>query len=559
MKKLILSLGFGCLLSTSFAQVIVNIEAPSAIAGPVSSFVAATTWSAQLTVPANAVTDTVRIANDSLACAPITNNLTGKIAMIYRGTCAFSAKALAAQNAGAVAVIIVNNVPGPAAGMAGAEGITIPVVMVSQADGAAIRQQILLGEDVVVYMGTQIGHYATDLGFRARDIRRANGSGIPSLVAQTGTEFDVDLGAYVRNYGSAAQTGVTLNAKVTLGAATLYDQTSTPFNLNPGDSAYASLPTFSQATYAAGKYSIVYTINSPAADEYTADNTITSTFNINDSIFSLATLNDAGVPAPTSGLQPASFAAMGFSSCIVFRNENAGRLMAKGMYFSIFTNAPAVVTGAEVGISVSQWSDNFTNTTDNSFGFNMVDELATGSFGYEADDQGIVKYAAFEEPVVLTNDTRYLFCITTYDNAIFHGYNDQISYVTNTAYDLQPLYPFKNGTNASSYGIGFNSHAVPAHAVKMTSSINLGIDENAIETLTYPNPAKDVVTVKVAANGTASLNVTDLAGRTVLAQKVAIENGQFVTSVADFQAGTYLFTLAYADGTNSQFKVVVAK
>lgn len=559
MKKLILSLGFGCLLSTSFAQaqVIVNVEAPEAISGPVISFVAATTWSAQLTDPANAVTDTVVIANDSLACNPITNNLTGKIAMIYRGSCSFSSKAFAAQNAGAVAVIIVNNVAGPAAGMlGGTEVITIPVVMVSQADGAAIREQIQLGENVVVYMGIQAGYYTNDLGFRARDIRRANGGGVLSLVAQSGTEFDVDLGAFVHNYGTAAQTGVTLNAKVLLGAAELYNETSAPFDVTPGSSTYASLPAFSEATYANGEYSTVYTINGPVEDGYTADNSITSTFIINDSVFSLTPLNAAGVPAPTGGIQPAPFSGQGFTSCIVFLNENADRLLALGMYFSMYTNTPAVLTGSEVGISVSQWTDEFTDVNDQNYDYTTIDELATGSFGYTSDDQGVVKYASFEEPVILENNIRYLFCVTTYENSIFHGYNNDISYVSNIEYDLQPLYPILNGT---AYSFGFTSETPPAHGVRMTSSANIGINENVIETAIFPNPAKDVVTVKVDATGTAFLNVTDLAGRSVLAREITIENGQFVTTVADFQAGTYIFTLAYADGTNSQFKVIVAK
>ena len=42
-------------------------------------------------------------------CNPLINNLTGKIAVIYRNTCEFGAKALNAQNAGAIGVIIIKN------------------------------------------------------------------------------------------------------------------------------------------------------------------------------------------------------------------------------------------------------------------------------------------------------------------------------------------------------------------------------------------------------------------------------------------------------------------
>ena len=67
--------------------------------------------------------------------------LNGKIAVIRRGDCEFGSKVLAAENAGAVAVIMVNNVAGDPITMGpGAEGdaVTIPSIMLSQADGETI-------------------------------------------------------------------------------------------------------------------------------------------------------------------------------------------------------------------------------------------------------------------------------------------------------------------------------------------------------------------------------------------------------------------------------------
>ncbi|MDG1329927.1 MAG: T9SS-dependent M36 family metallopeptidase [Flavobacteriaceae bacterium] len=82
------------------------------------------------------------------ACDPITNggDLSGKIAVIRRGECEFGFKALAAENEGAVAVIMVNNVEGEAITMApGAVGdqVTIPLFMVSDTDGEAIIAELL--------------------------------------------------------------------------------------------------------------------------------------------------------------------------------------------------------------------------------------------------------------------------------------------------------------------------------------------------------------------------------------------------------------------------------
>ena len=80
-------------------------------------------------------------SGDSIdGCDEILNGeeLTGKIVLIKRGSCEFGTKVLKAENEGALAVIIVNNVPGAPFGMApGADGgsVTIPSIMVSQADG----------------------------------------------------------------------------------------------------------------------------------------------------------------------------------------------------------------------------------------------------------------------------------------------------------------------------------------------------------------------------------------------------------------------------------------
>jgi hypothetical protein len=64
----------------------------------------------------------------------------GSIALVDRGLCPFTTKVATAQAAGAGAVIVANNVAGAPITMTGTDpAITIPSVMVSQADGATIR------------------------------------------------------------------------------------------------------------------------------------------------------------------------------------------------------------------------------------------------------------------------------------------------------------------------------------------------------------------------------------------------------------------------------------
>lgn len=83
-------------------------------------------------------------ANDG--CENITNSaeLNGKIVLIRRGNCDFTSKVLKAQNHGAKAVVMVNNVAGAPIQMGGSNpSITIPAVMISMNDGDPIINALL--------------------------------------------------------------------------------------------------------------------------------------------------------------------------------------------------------------------------------------------------------------------------------------------------------------------------------------------------------------------------------------------------------------------------------
>src|SRR5438309_8616495 len=81
-------------------------------------------------------------ANDACV-APAAGSLTGKIVLIRRGTCGFYNKALNAQHAGAIAVVLYNNAAGAlnptvAPNPARSEPVAIPVAAITAADGAFI-------------------------------------------------------------------------------------------------------------------------------------------------------------------------------------------------------------------------------------------------------------------------------------------------------------------------------------------------------------------------------------------------------------------------------------
>ena len=113
------------------------------------------------------VNDGVGATSDGCT-SPFTNAaaLNGKIALIDRGNCDFVVKAKAAQDNGAVAVIIANNTTGIVF-MAGTDpSITIPTVSISQADGVSLKSALnsgtvwaLIGTEPPALQGADVNGY----------------------------------------------------------------------------------------------------------------------------------------------------------------------------------------------------------------------------------------------------------------------------------------------------------------------------------------------------------------------------------------------------------------
>ena len=89
------------------------------------------------------------------ACAALpAGSLTGRAVLIRRGGCTFHVKAINAQNAGALAVVLYNNAAGAlGASVAGASPVTIPVVGITAAQGSALNAAIAAGPTTLTWTG----------------------------------------------------------------------------------------------------------------------------------------------------------------------------------------------------------------------------------------------------------------------------------------------------------------------------------------------------------------------------------------------------------------------
>jgi hypothetical protein len=138
-----------------YGRAVLRVNAPAGIAGDYA--VGTASFGPALSNPG--VTGAVVLADDgtvptSDACTALINGaqVAGKIAIVDRGTCTFTVKVKACQDAGAIGVIVADNAAGaPPAGLGGTDAtITIPSVRVTLADGTALKAQIASGLNVTL-------------------------------------------------------------------------------------------------------------------------------------------------------------------------------------------------------------------------------------------------------------------------------------------------------------------------------------------------------------------------------------------------------------------------
>jgi len=221
--------------------------------------------------------------------------------------------------------------------------------------------------------------------------------------------------------------------------------------------------------------------------------------------------------------------------------------------------ATVTLDGVEVTWSLYTWDDQVQTVTDGTF--DLLSEVAGGSYSYPDPADPVLEQPIFM-PITsapyyqLANNQTYLLCINNFVPQVYMAFSTTDHYDFAMNADDKVRFPLRSDVGTWTPP-GFSGLPVPSIALR--TGTNLGIAENTIDAAAFPIPAKEVITVKVNAAGDATLKIVDMAGRQVSNQQVKIENGQFQTSVAGMNSGTYLFTLDYSNGTTSRFNVVVSK
>lgn len=594
MKKLLLSFSVVLGSTLGFAQVTFSVVEPLSIQGfkDFTSNGDGSNWGTATLVGFAPILDTVVLADDGTAgvnaqgnpasatgCTALpANSLAGKIAMVFRGDggnpgvggCAFGLKVKNCVNAGAIAVIIVNreeqllNMDG---GTDGAS-VNVPVVFTKLSVGQDILAQLTGGSVVRALIGDIAGYYPNNINVDKTMLLRSAFGSKPLTLAQNAADFTLPIGAYVFNFGTNAQPDVTMNVTIKQNGTQVYTQTSTAAAIPAGDSLYVTLPDFSMPTYTTGRFDVTYSAIMGATDDFPANDAYTYSFNISDSLWSLAGLDTASagtnVIVKSGFYRSSTLPTTASEQCIVLKDPNAARIAMDGVYWGGFTisnddTATTSMDGFVFTWSLYKWDD--ADQTINNGTFTNLTEVANGEYTYPDDASGMNEKTVFA-PINnvasyrLANNQTYLLCAVNTIPKMFMAFSTEDHYDLSINTDNLVRFPLRS--DFTTWGpAGYQGFPVPSIAMRTGATLNVA--ENTVEASAFPVPAKDVITVKVNAAGNATLTVVDMAGRQVSTQAVKIENGQFKTSVAGIQTGTYVFTLNCENGTTSRFNVVITK
>jgi hypothetical protein len=490
---------------------------------------------------------------DSLACDTTLINasaVAGKICVLYRGSCEFGVKALAAQRAGAVGCILINHSAGVLNMGAGGVGanVRIPVMLVSNSDGALIRQSMNNGDSVVVFMGDKTGFFMNDIGIGNGTVIRPTEFGIPGSQALNPGEYIFKLGAAIKNYGQNAQSNVGLNVKIDFTnpaglTNTVYNQNAIIVALPSDSTDTLRTPDFDPSAYGIGRYNIAYTISLPSGttDQFPADNVVNQGFAINSKIISKVRLDSLGNMVYAGGVRPSAATSGSYDFGIWYYANKGSRLKVDSIRFSFVTNPGSNLFGESILGKVSEWQD---LNSDGLIDAGEIVDLGDGFYTY-GDTLGsnsqrsvVITDIINNTPgVVLRDSTIYLFS-AYYSGAqttVFTNVDPNVDYTLTSDIYGQFISPVYSST-WSPNGFGPSRvAAVSAVTSSPSSSTSIrSLEQNSLDLRAFPNPVSDRLNVLVRAAYRVSkvhYSIVDLSGR------IVVQGNEVLDGTAPLQIG----------------------
>lgn len=597
---------------TEYVGGLVSITSPTSIGGAINYSIAndggggTNEWGGAIGAT---LSQEVVKADPYEACANLNNAaaLNGKIALIQRGNCEFGEKALRAQQAGAVAVIIVNNVTGGPVGMgAGAQGnsVNIPVLMISDVDGSRIDNALNSGT-VEMTLSRWSSGAINDLAIIRTGVSQWHAQSIPlaqlTAGATTAGAYEGITGAVIGNFGQNPATNIKVKSTVSFtptGGTTSVIHTDSvevagPFTTSDSViSPFVDMPYTLGSITTTGRVDVAYEVTSDSTDDLPADNMATYSFHVTNNIFSKGRYDFANDRSISN-------------SSIAFLNSQEfmwgptyyvakGGYALEGAQFALSQNGGGSMAGAgSVAVVLWKWEDGSNGQTqDEIIVSGECTPVGVGGHTYVSGDTSgqvfTVEIKDFNDGVsdiVLEDDTWYwvtvivpLNTFLTCDGTINYYVRSwaRANKTTNPSLEayapmyvgndggfvsgpteVPALFPFENnlqidsirfaqqnGGNVPSIPLILSQHPVNVKNVKNNSYFDIEL---------FPNPASELLNVSVKLEEQADAvyyTVIDGMGRQI-SQDVHnnVKDEQYTINTNNLAAGNYYLVINADDKT----------
>jgi hypothetical protein len=577
-----------------------------------------TAWGATTAAISNVQICMPPLGGDTLAAAALpAGSMAGKIGYVYRGGgVEFVCKAQRCQDAGAIAVVIVNNQTGGPIGMGAgtvcpAVSVTVPVFMISKEDGDPITAQYRAGDTARMTI-TQWGlNLPNDAGFVPGGVANWHAYAIPSNQLQSsGNPFEYKMmdGAFIANYGTNDLTNVKVNVSTSFTPAggspsVVHTNTVSLTSFPVADSIYAM---FANSEYdltpsGKGRYDVRYDIFSPdMADDNPADNSMTTTFYVTDSTYSKGRY-DFATNAPLKTISNSFNGGDGFVWGPMYYVKNGGTALSRVQYSMSFNGSGPL--GTPANIFLFKWTDGAGGPGDSIVQNGELELKSVGVHNYDGvldtsgatlNFWGMGDLDGNPTTVMLEANSWYYLAVAVPpshflgSDGVFHSYprifgryqlnNSVIDYSSMVNLSKDDIIATPTSANAplpsafisfvnSIDSVNYSSTRGLLPAVAMIANNNpiISVPNSPVSTAKinlFPNPASDKLNVSVAFEKTSkkvTYLVLDGLGRQVsrfVHENVIADN--FAINTADYAAGNYYLVISNDEKAMAR-KFVIAK
>ncbi|MFN0217108.1 MAG: PA domain-containing protein [Saprospiraceae bacterium] len=514
-------------------------------------------------------------ADDSLGCTPLVNgnSLAGKIALVRRGSCSFSLKTYHAQQAGAIAVIIINhyNNPqdGPCTTYANATqflGGMTPVDSASAIHIPAVFLERMTGEDI---QGALDAGQTVNVCFTFPSSLQAFG---PYAYGTPASQVDTlnHIALFFVNRESTPLTDLVVKADIKGPNGYSYSYTTSAPEIAPAEEVLIFMDGYLPPAVA-GEYEITLTNNK----YHNSQDSLTRKFAITEFTFSTDNLElqlDGGADRNdlfVTGDKAFTYQIGGLSL------TGANGAVATHVTFGI-ANIDSIYSGNPssdiIGVLL------FDGDADEDGTINL---MATGG-SWDDISSDLVGYANYELKGTETEDGLIDIKLEEINNGgpvtlkPYHPYYTTIVYdginngsgrnvaLSNSSFEDYLVFPTVAMHLGQFYNAAWGDRSV-VHRLQLQGYIpfiNTAEPKTlaASKVLVNPNPANEFVNLELkldAVNPTVAVSILDGKGRTVVGTKVEknIQNGVMTFNVNTLPSGVYYLWLRTAEGAT--FKKVV--